>query len=635
MNQNVLLSIREPKDLQSLSREELRILAQEMRSIILETVGANGGHLASNLGVIELTIALHRVFSSPKDAIIWDVGHQSYPHKLLTGRYHNFSTLRLKDGLAGFPKREESLHDIFNTGHASTSISAAEGILAGRQLQCQDGKVIAVIGDGALSGGMAFEALLNVTPQTKNLVVILNDNKMSISSNIRAISEYLSRLTVRKGYQRFKYIFDTAVGKIPFLGRRINFLIHRLKRGAKGIFYRNNLFTDLGFEYVGPLNGHNEKELEKVFRNVRNIEAPVLIHIETKKGKGYPLAENNPSAFHGIGPFNIADGKIEKTNNNSFTEAFSHIITDEAVKRNDIVAITAAMAQGTGLERFQQQFPDRFFDVGIAEQHAVTFAAGLAAAGLRPIAAIYSTFLQRAIDQIIHDVALQKLPVIFAIDRAGAVPYDGETHQGLYDICFLRSIPNMTVLAPASAAEMRAMFEWALPLDVPVAIRYPKNTCAPECPAFLLPLETGRGVVTTAAECSELLMVCTGGMYLETMEAVELLLQKGIAADIYNLRFLKPIDETFFLEHAQKYHAVLFIEDGAYIGGVGCYLESLIRKRHDGIKTAVCAFPDTIFMQGSRQDILECAGLTGEQLAEAASELCGLGRSNAFGKATQ
>ena len=622
MDKNVLLSIREPADLHSLSKEELRILAQEMRSTILETVGANGGHLASNLGVIELTIALHRVFSTPKDVIIWDVGHQSYPHKLLTGRYHNFSTLRLKDGLAGFPKREESPHDAFNTGHASTSISAAEGILIGRKLQRQSGKVIAVIGDGALSGGMAFEALLNVTPQTKNLVVILNDNKMSISPNIRTISEYLSRLTVRKGYQQFKYIFDTAVGKIPLLGRPINFLIHRLKRGAKGIFYRNNLFTDIGFEYVGPLNGHNEKELEKVFRNVKNIDAPVLIHVETKKGKGYSLAEDNPAAFHGIGPFNIADGKIETANSNSFTEAFSHIITDEAAKRNDIVAITAAMAQGTGLQQFQQQFPDRFFDVGIAEQHAVTFAAGLAAAGLRPIAAIYSTFLQRAIDQIIHDVALQKLPVIFAIDRAGAVPYDGETHQGLYDICFLRSIPNMTVLAPASAAEMRSMFQWALQSDAPVAIRYPKNTCAADCPAFSLPPETGRGVFTVTAEQSDVLLVCTGGIYPETTEVAELLEQQGIFADIYNLRFLKPIDEVFFLEQVQKYHAVLFIEDGAYIGGVGYYLEGLVQKQLAGIRTAVRAFPDTILMQGSRRDILECAGLTGEQLAEVAAGLC-------------
>ena len=622
MNKPILLSIREPKDLRSLSKEELRILAQEMRSSILETVGANGGHLASNLGVIELTIAMHRVFSSPEDAIIWDVGHQSYPHKLLTGRYERFSTLRLKDGLAGFPKREESLHDAFNTGHASTSISAAEGILTGRKLLHQKGKVIAVIGDGALSGGMAFEALLNATPQTKNLVVILNDNKMSISPNIRTISEYLSRLTVRKGYQQFKYVFDTAVAKIPFLGRRINFLIRRLKRGAKGVLYRNNLFTDLGFEYVGPLNGHNEKELEKVFRNVKRIHAPVLIHVETKKGKGYPLAENNPSVFHGIGPFNIADGKIEKINTNSFTEAFSRIVTEEAAKRDDIVAITAAMAQGTGLQPFQQQYPERFFDVGIAEQHAVTFAAGLAAAGLRPIAAIYSTFLQRAIDQIIHDVALQKLPVIFAIDRAGAVPYDGETHQGLYDICFLRSIPNMTVLAPASAAEMQAMFRWALKENTPVAIRYPKNTCAPECPAFSLPPETGRGVFTVTAENTGLLLVCTGGMYPETAEAASLLLQRGISADIYNLRFLKPIDEAFFLEKVRQYRAVLFIEDGAYIGGAGHYLEALTQKHYAGIKTAVCAFPDTVFMQGSRRDILEYAGLTGEQLAEAAAKLC-------------
>jgi len=622
MDQSILSSIHEPNDLRSLSKEELRILAQQMRAVILETVGSNGGHLASNLGVIELTIALHRVFSSPEDAIIWDVGHQSYPHKLLTGRYTAFPTLRLKDGIAGFPKREESPHDVFNTGHASTSISAAEGILTGRRLLHQKGKVIAVIGDGALSGGMAFEALLNVTPQTKNLVIILNDNKMSISPNIRAISEYLSRLTVRKGYQQFKYVFDTAVGKIPFLGRRINFLIHRLKRGAKGILYRNNLFTDLGFEYVGPLNGHNEKELEKVFRNVKKIHTPVLIHVETKKGKGYPLAENNPSAFHGIGPFNLADGKIEQARSNSFTEAFSEAITAEAAARDDIVAITAAMAQGTGLERFQQRYPERFFDVGIAEQHAVTFAAGLAAAGLRPIAAIYSTFLQRAIDQIIHDVALQRLPVIFAIDRAGAVPHDGETHQGLYDICFLRSIPNMAVLAPAAAAEMRAMLQWALQANAPVAIRYPKNTCAPECPAFALPQKTGRGVFPVESEDSELLLVCTGGMYPETAAAAELLRREGISADIYHLRFLKPVDETFFLDKIRKYRAVLFIEDGAYTGGVGYYLEALIQKRSAGIKTAVCAFPDANFAQGSRQDILECAGLTGKQLAGAALELC-------------
>ena len=631
MNQPILSSIREPKDLRSLSRENIRALAQEMRSVILETVSANGGHLASNLGVIELTIALHRVFASPEDAIIWDVGHQSYPHKLLTGRYEHFSSLRLKDGLSGFPKREESPHDIFNTGHASTSISAAEGILTGRFLQHQGGKVIAVIGDGALSGGMAFEGLLNVMPQTENLVVILNDNKMSISPNIRAISEYLSRLTVRKSYQQCKYLFKMLVGKIPFLGRRINFLVYRLKRGAKGIFYKNNLFTDIGFEYVGPLNGHNERELEKVFRNVKKLHTPVLIHVETKKGKGYSLAEDNPAVFHGIGPFNIADGKIEKASKNSFTEVFSQAIIEEAETRGDIVAITAAMAQGTGLQRFQQRFPDRFFDVGIAEQHAVTFAAGLAAAGLRPIAAIYSTFLQRAIDQIIHDVALQKLPVVFAIDRAGAVPYDGETHQGLYDICFLRSIPHITVLAPASAAEMRAMLHWALHTDTPVDIRYPKNTCAAECPAFAMPLKTGCGVLTVASDKSALLFVCTGGIYRETTEAAEILRYAGIPADIYNLRFLKPIDESAFVEMIRdRYQAVLFVEDGCAIGGVGQYLECLVQKQCADIQTAVRAFPDTVFMQGSRHDILEAAGLTAEQLAGAARTLCeALHRQNA------
>lgn len=623
MKKNILASIQKPKDLQSLSEGELRVLAQEMRDSILKTVSANGGHLASNLGVIELTIALHRVFSSPKDAIIWDVGHQSYPHKLLTGRYHNFSTLRLKDGIAGFPKREESPHDVFNTGHASTSISAAEGLLTGRQLQNKEGKVIAVIGDGALSGGMAFEALLNITPKTKNLIVILNDNKMSISPNIRAISEYLSRLTVRKEYQTFKYRFDSAISKIPFLGRRINFLIHRLKRGTKGFFYKENLFVDLGFEYVGPLNGHNEPTLEKVFRNAKNIQAPVLIHVETKKGKGYPLAEDNPAAFHGIGPFNIADGKLEKITSHSFTQAFSQAITEEAARNSDIIAITAAMTDGTGLKSFKEQYPERFFDVGIAEQHAVTFAAGLAAAGLRPIAAIYSTFLQRAIDQIIHDVALQKLPVIFAIDRAGAVPYDGETHQGLYDICFLRSIPYMTVLAPASAAEMHALLHWAVQHNAPTALRYPKASCSSEYSAFSQAIKIGRGVlIPQTMATSTILLVCTGGMFTETAQAAEILHIQGINADIYNLRFLKPIDEAYFIELVQPYRAVLFIEDGAYIGGVGYFLEALVQKQRLPIRTGVCAFPDMVFMQGSRQDILSCAGLTGEQLAEAAIKLC-------------
>ncbi|MGP1577142.1 MAG: 1-deoxy-D-xylulose-5-phosphate synthase [Treponema sp.] len=617
----LLDKINSPADLQALSKHELNILAGQLRRIILETVGANGGHLASNLGVIELTIALHRVFSSPHDAIIWDVGHQSYSHKLLTGRYAHFSTLRMKEGLSGFPKREESEHDVFNTGHASTSISAAEGIIIGRRLQNQTGKVIAVIGDGALTGGMAFEALLNVTPATKGLIVILNDNKMSISENTHAMSEYLSKLTMRRSYQRFKYLFDTSIEKIPVIGSRLLLLIRRLKRGAKGIFYKNNLFVDLGFEYVGPLNGHNEEELEKVFRNVKQIETPVLVHVQTKKGRGYSFAEHDPSTFHGIGPFRLTDGKVEKGTSISFTEAFSHSITQAAAHNQKITAITAAMTQGTGLSRFQSLYPSRFFDVGIAEQHAVTFAAGLAAAGLQPVVAIYSTFLQRAVDQIIHDVALQNLPVIFAVDRAGAVPYDGETHQGLYDISILRGIPNLSILCPASAAEMTGMVQWALAQHSPVVIRYPKAVCPSEIPAFEAAVETGKGVMALKTNKSHLLLVCTGGIYAETLEAANILLREGIYADIYVLRFIKPIDETFLLHTIARYQSILFVEDGVYIGSVSQALELLVRKTYPDITVAVKAFPDTVFLQGSRTDILQCAGLTGSQLAEAAAAL--------------
>ncbi|MGP1594168.1 MAG: 1-deoxy-D-xylulose-5-phosphate synthase [Treponema sp.] len=621
MTASLLEQIKSPADLQALSKKELNVLAGQLRRIILETVGANGGHLASNLGVIELTIALHRVFSSPHDAIIWDVGHQSYPHKLLTGRYADFSTLRMKDGLSGFPKREESEHDIFNTGHSSTSISAAEGIIIGRRLQQQTGKVIAVIGDGALTGGMAFEALLNITPATKGLVVILNDNKMSISQNTHAMSEYLSKLTMRRSYQRFKYLFDTSIEKIPVIGSHILLLIRRLKRGAKGVFYKNNLFVDLGFEYVGPLNGHNEAELEKVFRNVKQIETPVLVHIQTKKGRGYSFAEHDPSTFHGIGPFRLTDGKIEKGTSVSFTEAFSQSIVQAASCNSKITAITAAMAQGTGLSRFQSLYPSRFFDVGIAEQHAVTFAAGLAAAGLRPVVAMYSTFLQRAIDQIIHDTALQNLPVVFAVDRAGAVPYDGETHQGLYDISLLRSIPNISILCPASAADMNYMFQWAITQPSPVVIRYPKTACPAEVPAFETAIERGKGVMALKTNRSTLLFICTGGIYAETLEAANILLRESIYADIYTLRFIKPIDETFFLHTIAQYQTIVFVEDGSFIGSVSQSLELLIRKTYPDMSIAVKAFPDTVFLQGSRMDILREAGLTSPQLAQTAAAL--------------
>jgi len=618
---NLLTGIYGPEDLKTLSNKEVKQLASEIREEILNTVAHNGGHLASNLGVIELTLALHRIFSSPHDAIIWDVGHQSYTHKIITGRYTRFSTLRQKDGISGFPKREESSHDAFNTGHASTSISAALGILEGKRLLDNDGKVIAVIGDGALTGGMAFEALSNAGELKNDLIVILNDNKMAIGKNTGAFSEYLSRLTMHVGYQRFKYLFDTALGAIPLIGTKLNAFIWRIKRGMKGIFYKNNIFVDLGFEYVGPLNGHNISRLEKVLKNVKKLHVPVVVLVETIKGYGYPYAEINPAAFHGIGPFNTADGKIEKSDAITFTQAFSKALVNLAEKNEKITAITAAMEEGTGLAPFHHKFEKRFFDVGIAEEHAVTFAAGLAAAGLRPVTAIYSTFIQRSIDQIIHDTALQNLPVIFALDRAGAVPGDGETHQGIFDISLLRPVPNMAVLCPASEKEVNLMLEWALRQDQPTAIRYPKSSCPKEKKEFSLPILTGRGVLIKNADKNKILIACTGGIYSEVKEASNMLAHKGIFTDIYNIRFAKPVDEPYFLQLAENYSFILFVEDGCEIGGIAAYLNGLVISRINGVQTCVMAFADMFFPHGTRSEIFAAAGLSPEHIVQKTEKL--------------
>ncbi|AIN94184.1 1-deoxy-D-xylulose-5-phosphate synthase [Treponema putidum] len=628
MANNTLLSrIKGPEDIKHLSYNELKTLALEIRKEILTVVGHNGGHLASNLGVIELTLAIHRVFSSPYDSIVWDVGHQSYTHKMITGRQSRFSTLRLWEGLSGFPKKEESVHDAFNTGHASTSISAALGILEGKRLKKDTGKVIAVIGDGAMTGGMAFEALSNAGELKKDLIVIINDNKMSIGKNTGAFSEYLSRLTVHEGYQRFKYLFDKTISSIPLIGNKLNSIIWRLKRGMKGIFYKNNIFVDFGFEYVGPINGHNIKELEKVLKNVKKLDCPVVMLVETIKGKGYPFAEINPSAFHGIGPFNIADGKVEKNDAITFTQAFGKSLVKEAEKDSGIVAITAAMESGTGLSLFHNKFPERFFDVGIAEAHAVTFAAGLASAGMKPVAAIYSTFLQRAIDQVIHDTSIQNLPVIFAIDRAGPVPADGETHQGLFDIALLRPVPNMTILCPASEKELNLMLSWALIQDNPVAIRYPKADCPKEIPEFSQSIETGRGVLIKNSDKSRILIACTGGMYKEVKEASAILAHKSLFTDIYNVRFAKPVDEKYFLNITKNYSYILFVEDGMKIGSLSSYLESLVlrhqnkKAEHQNKKTAVLAFEDMFFPHGTRSEIFKGAGVSAEHIAQAAELL--------------
>ena len=614
-SKTLLSQIKSPEDIKKLSINELKQVASEMRSEIISVVGKNGGHLASNLGVVELTIALHRVFSSPKDAFVWDVGHQCYPHKLLTGRYDKFDTLRKAGGISGFTKTAESEHDFFDSGHSSTSISSALGLLVGRDLQHVDGKVIAIIGDGALTGGMAFEALSHAGQLAKNLIVILNDNQMSISENTGSLSKYLSRLTMTSQYQSFRHRFDRMVKQIPFVNKALTDIVFRLKRGLKGIIFRNNLFVDFGFEYVGPLNGHSIVELETVLKRVAKINRPVVVHVVTQKGRGYSPAENDPTTFHGVGPFCISDGTVEKFDTLSFTEAFSNAMISLGEKRNDIAAVTAAMMKGSGLTTFAHRFPDRFFDVGIAEQHAVTFAGGLARAGIRPVVAIYSTFVQRSIDQMIHDIALQKAPIILALDRAGAVPDDGETHQGMFDISLFRPIPNMILIAPASAIELNLSLEWALSQNLPTVIRYPKSSCPTEQEAFALPMEAGRGVMVSEAEGAHLLFVCTGGIFPEVLEASRLLMLKGVQNDIYNLRFLKPLDKDYFLNIAARYDAVVFVEDGVRIGGIGTFLESLIHVQFPKIRSKVCGFPDNFIPQGKRSQILENSGLAPFQLA--------------------
>jgi len=617
--------IHSPDDIKKLTLRELNALAQEIREYIVSTVSSNGGHLSSNLGIVELTIALHRVFNSPIDKIVWDVGHQCYAHKLITGRYDSFSSLRKKGGIAGFPKRSENQHDAFNTGHASTSISAALGLLAADRIQGGNSRAIAVIGDGALTGGMAYEALSHCGHLGLPLIVILNDNKMSISRNVGGLSKYLSRLSMKKKYQTFRRLFDETAKKIPLIGSAFFNMIVRLKRAVKAVFYIDNFFVDLGFEYVGPIGGHNIHALISVLEDVRKINRPVVIHITTRKGKGYGYAEDDPDSYHGVGSFSV-NGGIEQGNisNKTFTESFANCLLEAAKKDNRIAAVTAAMKTGTGLSAFAEAFPNRFFDVGIAEEHAVTFAAGLAAKGLRPVVAIYSTFIQRAVDQIIHDAALQKLPVVFALDRSGFVSMDGETHQGLFDITLFRSAPNMTILCPASDNEMRLMLDYGINQETgPVIIRYPKALCPQETEAFSQPLERGRGTWVSKSGNAQVCLAFTGSLYREAVSAANILKEQGIEADLYNLRFLKPIDEDYLADIMNKYKLVTFIEEGMREGGFGEYAAVLARSRCCTAKT-VCFAVESVFFEedralGAREELLAANGLDGKSIAKTAA----------------
>jgi 1-deoxy-D-xylulose-5-phosphate synthase len=626
----MLSQINGPADLKKLKFKELDRLAREIREVIVTRVTQNGGHLASNLGVVELSIALHRVFDSPKDKIVWDVGHQCYAHKLLTGRFAAFSGLRQAGGLAGFPKREESPHDAFNTGHASTAISAAAGLLAAERMAAGSGRAIAVIGDGALTGGLAYEALSHAGHLELPLIVVLNDNKMSISPNVGGLSKYLSRLSMKANYQSFRRSFDSMAKKIPYVGDLFFDMVVRLKRAVKAVFYTDNFFVDLGFEYVGPINGHNIPALSNVFEDVRRLQRPVVIHVITRKGKGYEFAENDPGNFHAISERHTVSDYISGTvpsssgGRRSFTDAISDALLDCAGRDNRIVTLTAAMEHGTGLTPFRKKYPGRFFDVGIAESHAVTFASGLAARGQKPVVAIYSTFIQRAVDQVIHDVALQKLPVLFLLGRCGFVDGDGETHQGLFDITLFRTVPGMTILAPASEKELALMLDYALGLEGPAMIRYPKSPCPPEEPAFSFPIQQGRGVWLNQATGSigdkRVCLVFTGSLYPQARSARESLYAKGIEADLYHLRFLKPVDEDYLTDLLNRYDLVAVIEEGVSSGGFGEYAASLARCRNCRAKVALLSvkedFADSGRAVGTRDELLKNNGLDGGGIAE-------------------
>lgn len=629
---SILKNIHSPADVKALKASEVRLLANECRQEIIETVSKNGGHLSSNLGVVELTIALHRVFDSGRDAFIFDVSHQCYTHKLLTGRAKDFETLRTLGGLSGFQKQGEGEHDFFDNGHASSAISQALGLLCARKITNPNDKThaIAIIGDGALTGGLAFEALSNagMCGYAQGLVIIVNDNQMSISRNTGALSSYLSRLTMTSHYQAFRRFVDTVVAHVPLFGKVFTRIIFRLKRAVKAMFFSNNLFSDLDLEYVGPLDGHDERTLERILRRVAKMNKAVVVHVLTKKGKGYKMAEDFPERFHGVGPFCIADGKMEVADKVSFTEVFSAAILSQALRNPKVVCVSAAMAKGTGLSSFARHFPKRFFDVGIAESHAVTFAGGLAKGGAIPVVAIYSSFIQRAVDQVIEDAALQGFHIVFVLDRAGPVPFDGETHQGVFDIALFSCVPRLKILSPATAEDMELCLDYAInQCTAPVIIRLPKTSCPPPVSAFSKSIIEGRGVLLSYASAvdtfgdgqsliskmdsagkigktrGQVLLVATGSLFFEVER-----IARTLCADIYTLRFIKPIDEEYFLEIAKRYKKVIFFEDGVLIGGVSQRLALLLRQK-GFCNVEIRAFPDKFLPQGSRSEILKMAGL--------------------------
>ena len=611
----ILDNVNYPKDLKKLNILEKQELAKEIREYILEIVSNNGGHLASNLGVVELTIALHSVFNCPEDKIVWDVGHQSYVHKILTGRKEKMRTLRKMGGISGFPKTCESEYDSFDTGHSSTSISVALGMARARDLLNKNNKVIVVIGDGSLTGGMAVEALNDAGSSKTNIIVILNDNEMSISKNVGGIPELLTKIRTKKTYTRSNNCIKRFFNKVPFVGKPIVNLAHKIKMGIKQAVIPNMYFEDIGFTYLGPVDGHNIQELENILQKSQNIEGPILIHVMTKKGKGYEIAEQNPDKFHGISSFNIKTGETLKKSNRDYSKAFGEKLVKLASKDEKIVAITAAMKDGTGLKEFADKFSERFFDVGIAEQHAVGLIGGMAASGLKPVFAVYSSFLQRSYDQLIHDIAIQNLPVTICIDRAGIVGNDGETHQGLFDLAFLSEIPNFVMMAPKDFKEFDKMLEFAINLDKPVAIRYPRggegSIKFDKCEKVKL------GNAEIVKEGNDLTIVAIGKMVERAAEVSELLEKQNIDAEIINARFLKPLDKEIILKSANKTKKVVTIEDGILKGGLGtAVIEAINNSEIKDVKVKTFGYNDLFVKHGSVEEIEKINDLEKTKIAE-------------------
>lgn len=612
----ILDQIQKPNDIKLIDKKEYKQLAEEIRYFLVDRISKTGGHLASNLGVVELTMALHLELDFPQDKLVWDVGHQAYTHKILTGRKEAFSHLRMYGGLSGFPKRKESDCDAFVTGHSSTSISAALGMAVARDLKLEDHKIVAVIGDGALSGGMAFEALNNVARLKSNLVIILNDNNMSISENVGGMAAYLGKIRTNRKYQLLKDDVENVLLKVPKVGKGIVNKIKQSKDSIKRLMIPGMLFEDMGITYIGPIDGHNIDQLRLALNSALQMQEAVIIHVITKKGKGYRLAEKNPANFHGVDPFypKTGESRVKKVSS-SYTDVFKTSLLELANKNEKIVAITAAMPSGTGLDAFRERFPKRFFDVGIAEEHAVTFAAGLAVQGMKPVVAIYSTFLQRSYDQILHDICIEKLPVVFAIDRAGIVGNDGETHQGVFDLSYLSNIPNMVIMAPKNGIELREMLSFAIQYEGPISIRFPRGVAYEGLEEYQEKIILGKSELIYQE--SDIVLLAVGSMVKIAEEVRIRLKEKGYAVSLVNVRFVKPFDEAFLCSLCEEHKTIVTLEENVSLGGFGQMVASLLNNYDiKGVKHVSVALPDVFIEHGTVEELYEKYGLSVSRIIE-------------------